>query len=142
MNRLIISILVLFGVCTVSCNNIENSKSEEGEKPGGVAVLSFENLQHDFGEITEGEKVACMFKFTNSGDGDLVINSATTSCGCTVPRFDKEPIPPNESGSVEVLFDSAFREGTQTKTITIRSNAKVKVVVLRIVAEVMDAIDK
>ena len=37
---------------------------------------------------------------------------------------------------MEVVFDSYRREGIQTKTITVRSNATVKVVVLRIIAEV------
>ena len=130
-------ILITCGITLGSCNTGETKQVESNSVIDGTAELTFDQVEHNFGEITQGEKVACVFKFKNSGDGDLLISSATTSCGCTVPRFDKDPISPGESGSVEVLFDSAHREGIQTKTITIRSNASVKIIVLRIVAEVI-----
>jgi len=134
-NRILIyiTILAIFGT---SCNsgarkdNIENITN-------GKPVITFDQLEYDFGRIIEGEKVACVFRFKNSGDGDLIINSATTSCGCTVPRFEDKPIAPGGEGTMEVVFDSSHRNGLQTKTITVRSNAKVKVVVLRITAEII-----
>ena len=139
MNKTAISITLLVCLMLLSCGSEKQESSVNSDKTKGTAKMTFPKLEHDFGKITEGEKVACMFSFTNSGDGDLLISSATTSCGCTVPQFNKEPIAPGKTGSVEVLFDSSYREGTQTKTITIRSNAKPKVVVLRIVAEVLSS---
>ncbi len=104
---------------------------------GGIPIIEFNKLSHDFGRISEGELVACVFKFENKGDADLLISSATTSCGCTVPEFDNSPVPPGDGGHVEVVFDSAFRHGIQNKTITIRSNAEKPVVILKITAEVI-----
>src|SRR6187549_2238248 len=49
-----------------------------------VPVLEFEKDTHDFGRITEGEKIEYAFKFKNVGTGELVIRSANGSCGCTV----------------------------------------------------------
>jgi hypothetical protein len=46
-------------------------------------------------------------------------------------------VPPGDSGKVEVVFDSSFRNGAQSKTITIRSNAERPVVILKIKAEVI-----
>lgn len=122
----------LFASCGLKEKGGDKQKTDEE----GVAQIDFVKLEHDFGKISEGEKVACVFKFTNSGDADLVISSVTTSCGCTVPDFDNEPVKPGDSGTIEVMFDSAYREGTQTKTITVRSNASVRVMILRIIAEV------
>ncbi len=127
MKRIVLSLFVVISIVLLSCGRENKEASLNGGKDNGTAEMNFSKLEHDFGKITEGEKVACMFNFINSGDGDLLISSATTSCGCTVPRFSKEPIPPGETGSIEVLFDSAYREGTQTKTVTIRSNAKPKI---------------
>lgn len=135
MRSVIFLAIIIFTVA--SCQSgagIEDSK----EKSSGSPVIAFSKLEYDFGKITEGEKVACIFKYRNTGDGDLIIHSATTSCGCTIPRFDDEPIAPGEEGVMEVVFDSRSREGVQTKTITVRSNASVKVVVLRIIAEVIE----
>ncbi len=137
MKRIVLSLFVVISIVLLSCGRENKEASLNGGKDNGTAEMNFSKLEHDFGKITEGEKVACMFNFINSGDGDLLISSATTSCGCTVPRFSKEPIPPGETGSIEVLFDSAYREGTQTKTVTIRSNAKPKIMILRIVADVL-----
>jgi len=51
-----------------------------------------------------------------------LIKDAFASCGCTVPQYEKEPIPPGEKGSVEVIFDSSGRRGNQYKSVIIRTN--------------------
>jgi hypothetical protein len=130
-------IFTLALLISVSSCKTEDKGDGSDVQNKGIAEITFNDLEYSFGKITEGEKVACVFKFKNTGDGDLIINSATTSCGCTVPRFDDKPIKPGGEGSMEVVFDSSHREGTQTKTITVRSNASVKVIVLRIIAEVI-----
>jgi len=81
-------------------------------------------------------EVGCIFTFTNNGDADLVISSASASCGCTVPKFDKKPVPPGRSGTIEVIFDTSGREGVQTKTVVVQSNAENNLVILRIIADV------
>lgn len=134
----IVLFITLLLITVSSCNRDKGGDSEQ-QISLGSPVISFNELEYDFGKITEGEKVACVFKYKNTGDGDLIIHSATTSCGCTVPHFDDKPIAPGKEGNMEVVFDSYMREGMQTKTITVRSNATVKVVVLRIVAEVLKA---
>lgn len=104
---------------------------------GEVAEICFREYEHDFGKVTEGGKIAYIFPFDNKGPGRLVISSATTTCGCTVTRFDKNPILPGESGTLEVVFDTAGRSGKQTKTVSVRSNSKREVVILKITAEVI-----
>lgn len=102
----------------------------------GTALLTFSNPEHDFGKVGAGEKVGCIFTYTNTGDADLVITSASASCGCTVPKFDKKPVPPGGSGTIEVVFDTSGREGIQTKTVVVQSNAENNLVILRIIADV------
>ncbi len=104
---------------------------------GEVAEINFREYEHDFGKITEGEKVAHIFSFENRGPGNLVISSASTSCGCTVTKYDKNPIAAGKGGSLEVVFDSNGRSGIQTKTVSVRSNSKTEVVILKINAEVI-----
>ena len=85
--------LLVFVLFTESCRPVNGVPGDKVQS-SGTPVISFNNLEYNFGKILEGEKVACIFKFENTGDGDLVINTATTSCGCTVPRFDDQPIKP------------------------------------------------
>ena len=57
-------------------------------------TIEFEETKHNFGTIKEGEKVKHIYKFKNTGDNPLIISNAVASCGCTVPSYPKEPIPP------------------------------------------------
>jgi hypothetical protein len=104
----------------------------------GKAVITFSEYEHLFGEVNEGEKVGCFFTFENTGTSDLVILAATTTCGCTVPEYDRKPVSPGETGKMEVVFDTSGRNGIQSKIITVRSNASNPVVMLKITAEVIN----
>lgn len=136
-NILIFPVLLIFVLS--GCNGKSGKRSAENRSSGdtGKAVISFVQNEHDFGKVKEGEKVGCIFTFLNSGTADLVITSAVTSCGCTVPKYDKSPVSPGESGTMEVVFDTSGRFGMQTKTITVKSNAATPVVLLQIRAEVI-----
>ena len=95
-------IALVFASCKsdVPGNIEQNGKSDVPGNTGnngnseGKPIIEFSSMEHDFGKIEEGEKVACVFTFQNKGDSDLLITSASTSCGCTVPDFDNKPVPP------------------------------------------------
>jgi hypothetical protein len=107
------------------------------QKPAGpLPVLSFERTDHDFGTITEGQKVSYTYKVKNTGEAPLIIQSAQPSCGCTVPTWSKDPIPVGGSGFVTAEFDSGGKPGINNKTITITSNTWPKVNTLRFKAMV------
>lgn len=100
----------------------------------GDADIKFEKTTHDFGTFSEDDPVVtCTFKFTNTGDGLLVIHQAVASCGCTVPIYPKEPIKPGEGGEITVTYNGAGKfPGHFKKSITIRTNAKQEIVRLYI----------
>ena len=101
------------------------------------ALIEFEDTEHHFGRVYEGEQVGWFFKFKNSGYRDLIILNAYSSCGCTIPDYNKSPIRPGKEGMIRVAFDSNGRSGIQTKTITIESNAKNRIVTLSVTAEII-----
>jgi cytochrome c5 len=97
---------------------------------GGVALagprIAFEHRAFDFGEVLQGKIVEHRFPFTNTGDAELVIQDATTPCGCTVVLPDKKNLAPGESGYLDVTYDSAARSGDVERIITVRSNDPVE----------------
>lgn len=128
-------------ILLASCTGEGRGKNDRGGislKDGETGEISFREYEHDFGKISEGEKVAHIFEFENKGPGNLVLKSASTSCGCTVTKYDKKPIAPGQTGSLEVVFDSGGRTGMQTKTVSVHSNSKTEVVILKITAEVVE----
>lgn len=139
MGKSLYFLLVL--VLLTSCGNKQNDNPDSGGisvNDAGKAVITFTSYEHDFGKIAEGEKVGCIFKYTNTGTSDLIVTSASASCGCTVPKYDVKPIAPGGSGTMEVMFDATGRSGIQTKTVTVKSNADVQVVILKITADVVE----
>ena len=133
--------LALSLLASAGCGNRNHrgKSAAVSQSPDTVkAVISFSEIEHNFGQVQEGEKVGCIFTFTNTGNADLVINSAITTCGCTVPKYDRRPIAPGKNGSLEVVFNTEGRNGIQSKTITVKSNADPPVIILKITAEVMN----
>ncbi|MFZ9451806.1 MAG: DUF1573 domain-containing protein, partial [Bacteroidia bacterium] len=61
------------------------------------------------------------------------------SCGCTVPEYPKDPIPPGESGIIKVTFNSEQKQGKQEKTITVVTNCEPSTRLLRIYADIIVA---
>ena len=118
--------------------NIPDGNAEKGSSP----VMTFAESSHDFGTVTESEKVSYSFKFKNTGGSDLVISSARGSCGCTVPDYPKEPIKQNAEGVVHVTFDSNGKVGINHKEVTVVTNAQPNTKVLQITVNVMKAEDK
>ncbi len=87
-----------------------------------LAKMDFEGAIFDFGTVVEGTKVAHTFRFKNSGKTALVIYAARSTCGCTIPTYPKEPIPPGESSQIEVKFDTEKKIDLQNKPVTITAN--------------------
>ncbi len=87
-----------------------------------VAKMEFDNIRYRYGEVDAGEIVTHTFKFTNVGKAPLVISNAKSTCGCTVPEWPKEPIPPGETGEIYVKFDTKNKDLYQTKPIFLTAN--------------------
>ena len=77
-----------------------------------------------YGTLEQLNRVISEFTFTfiNDGSEPMIISNAKGSCGCTVPSWPKEPIPPKGTGEINVKFNSKNKKGTQNKTVTLTAN--------------------
>ena len=88
-------------------------------------VITFEKTTHDFGKINEADgRVTTVFNFKNEGMTPLVLSNVRASCGCTTPKWNREPIEPGATGAITVTYNPNGRPGKFSKTVTITSNAK------------------
>ena len=99
--------------------------------------IKFDKETFDFGVIIQGEKVSHIFKYKNTGGSDLIIREVKASCGCTVVKFSKDPLPPGQEGTVEVVFNSERRKGMQHKTVFLWANTQPNRNEVSITAEVV-----
>jgi hypothetical protein len=104
--------------------NNPNTANPEEVPAGPAPKMVFTETVHDFGDIKPGAVVSHTFAFKNTGEAPLIIESATASCGCTVPNWPREPIAPGEEGKIDVQFNSQGKSGQQNKLITIRANTQ------------------
>ena len=84
--------------------------------------IAFDKTMHDFGSIRWKVPVTAKFEVRNEGNAPLVINKVSTSCGCIVTGWTKQPIPPGGKGYVHSTFD-AKAVGRFHKTVGIYCNA-------------------
>jgi hypothetical protein len=105
------------------------NSSQAGTIPEPVDSSKFTTIEwieqsKDYGKITEGQKLEVSFRFKNTGNKPLVIESVHPSCGCTVADPPKEPIAPGNEGEIKGSFDSNGKEGEQHKTLVVTANTK------------------
>jgi hypothetical protein len=148
MNKIVfIGIASIFALASCNAGNQEQVTSEAIENPisadsrekvdtKSLPEITFDKDFHDFGKISEGEKVTYSFRFKNTGKGDLIVQTASGSCGCTVPEIPEKPLSPGETGFIKVQFNSEGRAGIQEKQVTVVTNTIPNTNIIRIKAEV------
>lgn len=123
--------------------NINQQQPDQFSNPNPAAnpsapptKISFSKAIHDFGKIKQNTENKHIFTFTNTGDKPLIISDAKGSCGCTVPKYPKEPIAPGKTGDIEVVYSPGTQQGAQNKTVTITANTEPNTTTLQIRADV------
>ena len=107
MKQLLTACLLLVGMATAAAQG---------------PSISLDKDVHDYGTITQGADGGCQFTVTNDGTDPLIISRCKGSCGCTVPKCDKDPIMPGATSVINVRYDTK-RIGPINKSVTITSNA-------------------
>lgn len=124
MRNLILLSAFVFGFATISVAQVEPTNEKITLSSEAQAKIALEKKEHDFGTIEEGTQATVTFTFKNTGNAPLVLNSVKASCGCTTPKWTKEPIAPGKEGVITATFDSKGRPGNFTKTITVTHNGE------------------
>lgn len=110
-------------VTQLSDNPVASQLTAVDKPTGPITSMKFAEDAFDFGKIKQNStENKHTFTFTNTGDKPLIIANAKGSCGCTVPVWPKEPIPPGGTGEIDVDYKPGKQKGTQRKTVTITAN--------------------
>ncbi|WP_310396681.1 DUF1573 domain-containing protein [Hymenobacter sp.] len=116
-----------------------NVVSENETPDPNAPVMKFSEAEFDFGDIQPNAKVNHVFTFTNAGKTPLLIEDATASCGCTTPRWTKEPVAPGAKGTMEVQFDSRGKQGIISKQVSVRANTQPSITTVLIKGNILTA---
>ena len=83
--------------------------------------ITFEKKQLVFTDVKEGKTLQAKFKFTNTGDMNLLIDKVSPSCGCTVAEYD-QAVAPGASGFITLKIDLTGITGSFRKTAVVSTN--------------------
>lgn len=117
-------IFLLTCMLAIGFSSFAQSKTDAILDVSTLTTIEFEEPVFNWGKIEQGEIIQNVFTFKNTGHDPLIISNAKGSCGCTVPRWPKEPIMPGESATLLVRFDSNNKKGLQSKRVTITTNTE------------------
>ena len=120
----------------LSTDLVTNPKSAT-ETSNKQAAIKFNKEEHDFGSLLQGEVVSYSFHFTNTGNMPLIISEVSSSCGCTVGDYPREPIAPGKTGDIKVTYNSAGHHGFQSRYLYVMSNTNPAKTTLRIKGKVL-----
>lgn len=135
MKNLFATAFILFlGAFTAVAQQEESTGTTDGP------TMELESTTVDYGTIAKNSDPLRKVSFTNTGTEPLIIKHAKGSCGCTVPKWPKEPIMPGETSEIEVRY-STNRVGPINKTVRITTNEEGKTHVLRVVGKVLNESD-
>ncbi len=102
---------------------IEIQSITQARRDSIFSEISCAHELHDFGRLTQGQKVHHEFVITNTGNKDLLIEQVVAKCGCSIVAFPKEPIAPGTTAKIKVTLDTSQLEGKQVKSVTVVANS-------------------
>jgi len=85
--------------------------------------LTWDKTEQSFDATPQDKSVVARYKFTNTGNEPIKIQSVLTSCGCTSAALAKTEYAPGESGEIAVNFVFGGHTGRQTKSIMVSTSA-------------------
>lgn len=107
MNKLLLYLLLLV---SASCT-----------APGGKARLVVTHPMVDLSTIRFDSTYSISYTMLNNGDKELIVDTVSASCGCTIPAATRFRIQPDDSAALLIKF-KPVDTGSFNKKVIIKSN--------------------
>ena len=93
-----------------------------GEDSINIQKSTWIEKSHDYGMIQQGTKVSHTFSVTNEGKRDLYIRKTKSNCSCMKVTTSADTIPPGANGLFTIEFDSANKQGKDSRKVNVFLN--------------------
>lgn len=92
---------------------------------GPLTALSWDSTNKSYNAKPGELSAPFTFNLTNTSASEVIINSVTTSCGCTVAELPPMPwrLPPGTNGQIKVAMNLAGKMGLVVKQVSVASSA-------------------
>ncbi len=116
MKRILLTFIVALFVVPVFAQ-APATPAASGKK--AEEFIKFKETKYNFGKIPQGTPVTHDFAFTNITGSNVIIETATASCGCTTPKWPQAPIAKGATDKITAGFNAA-NAGPFSKEIYVR----------------------
>jgi hypothetical protein len=76
----------------------------------------------DFGQVWQEEQQSFTLTVKNEGNADLLISEVRTTCGCTVAQPERTTVPPGQTTTVKVQYDTQGKQGDVSSKVIVLCN--------------------
>jgi hypothetical protein len=104
--------------------------SEVSDKPL-VTTVEQERAEMELKDLQTGKTSEAIFVLKNTGTNPLVIQQVESSCGCTVPEWEKQPVGTGKSTEIRVKITPEKKEYFN-KVVIVHCNNEQGKIMLRI----------
>lgn len=94
---------------------------EKADVPQSKTIIEIDRQDVEVADMKLNETSEVVFTMTNMGNMPLVVYHVESSCGCTVPQWDRKPVSPGGNVEIKVLVTPDVK-GFFNKSIDIYAN--------------------
>jgi hypothetical protein len=96
-----------------------------------VTTVETEQSETELKDLQIGKTSEAAFILKNTGTQPLIIQMVNTSCGCTVPEWEKQPIAAGKNTEIAVKI-TPEEKGSFNKTVTVHCNTEEGQILLKV----------
>ncbi len=132
--------VVLVVACAAGARGQAPSPSPKPSASPSGPRIAVEPVSFDFGPALQNKTLSREFLIRNFGGSELVIESVSTTCGCTVGQLDTRTLKPGMAVPLRVSLETRSYSGALQRSVLIRSNDPTKALLeVRVLAQVQPA---
>lgn len=122
MSRMTRAMAVWFLAVTAGTAVAQQAAPPAATTPARAPRIAVEPTVFDFGKAQQEKTLEKEFTVRNLGNEDLVIESVSTTCGCTVAEGYSKLIKPGASTPLRVKLQTRTSFGRMSRSVLIKSN--------------------
>lgn len=123
---------MVIAVSLIACKNsdknaVEKTLTQEEKEKAVIDTANFTTIQWldstttNLGKLTKDKSIEITYRFKNTGTKNLIIESVSAQCGCTIPEKPEKAFAPGEEGVIKAKFNGSGK-GTISKQIYVMAN--------------------
>ncbi len=130
MKKIFFAFVILSGLIACKSNDkkaVAAPLTQEEKAKAANDTANFTTIQWldststNLGKLKKDNSVEITYRFKNTGTKNLIIESVTAQCGCTIPEKPEQAFAPGEEGIIKAKFNGSG-SGVITKQVYVTAN--------------------